>query len=191
MPDTSYFELLKDGDAEAFHQLVNDHQHKVVNTCYSFLRNREDAEDVAQEVFIEVYQSIGGFRRQAKLSTWIYRIAITKSLDFIRRENRKKRLGSVRAILGLADEAVQLPAPASASPEHDLERQERQQILQQALDSLADSQRVAITLSKIEGFSSREIAEIMGTTVPSVEALIHRAKVSLRKKLYRYYEKNL
>jgi RNA polymerase sigma-70 factor (ECF subfamily) len=192
MSDASLIKLLQSDDEEAFRRLVEDYRHRVINTCYRFIRNREDAEDVAQEVFIEVYRSIGGFRRQARLSTWIYRIAVTRSLDFIRRRDRKKRFGSVRAVLGFHhDEAVRLPAPARSSPAHDLEHQERRRILQQALNALPDSQQAAITLSKMEGFSTREIAEIMGTTVPSVEALIHRAKAGLRKKLRRYYEKKL
>lgn len=191
MPDRPFLELLQSGAEGAFHRLVEEHQHQVINTCYRFLGNKEDAEDVAQEVFIEVYRSIGGFRREAQLSTWIYRIAVTRSLDFIRRRNRKKRLGSVRALLGWSDQAEKLPAPARSSPAHDLEHQERRRILQRALDALPEGQRVAITLSKMDGFSNREIAGIMGTSVASVEALIHRAKENLRRKLHRYFQKNL
>jgi RNA polymerase sigma-70 factor (ECF subfamily) len=191
MPERSFLELLQSGDEEAFRRLVENYQHLVINTCYRFIGSKEDAEDIAQDVFVEVYRSIGGFRQQAKLSTWIHRIAVTRSLDFIRRRNRKKRFGSVRALLDWPDQAEELPAPARTSPAHDLEHQERRRILQQALDALPDSQQAAITLSKMEGFSNREIAEIMGTSIASVEALIHRAKASLRKKLTRYYEKKL
>ena len=81
-------ENLKKGDINSFRILVNEHQRKVLNTCYRFLNNKEDAEDLTQEVFLEVYKSISSFRGESKISTWIYRIAVTKSLDFIRKKKR-------------------------------------------------------------------------------------------------------
>ena len=77
------------GDAEAFDLLITEYQDRVVSTCARFVHNREDAEDVAQDVFLEVYQSVDGFRGQSRLSTWIYRIAVTKSLDFVRKMKQK------------------------------------------------------------------------------------------------------
>jgi len=191
MDDKAFQEALKSGHPEAFKKLVEHYQNKVINTCYGFLHNKEDAEDVAQEVFIEIYQSIAGFREEAKLSTWIYRISVTKSLDFIRKKTRKKRFGHIRNILGLNRQVEQIPAPPGANPETNLEHQERARILQEAVDSLAENQKIAITLSKYDGFSNKEIAGIMGTSVSSVEALIHRAKKNLQKKLYQYYKKHL
>jgi len=82
-------------------------------------------------------------------------------------------------------------APARTRPDAELERDERLRILQNALDSLPENQRIAITMSKYEGFSQQEIADVLGATVSAVESLIHRAKQNLRKKLYRYYERNL
>jgi RNA polymerase sigma-70 factor (ECF subfamily) len=153
------------------------------------VHNREDAEDIAQEVFLEAFQSIERFRGDAKLSTWIYRISVTKSLDFIRKQNRKKRFSKLRSIFGQEKEIERLPAPANDNPETIFEQQERANALKQAVDALAENQRIAITLHKYEGFSYKEVADIMGTSVSSVESLIHRAKQNLRKKLYAYYDK--
>ena len=74
-----------------FKSLVEIHQEKVRNTCFRFVKNSEDADDVAQEVFIQVYESLDKFRNEAEISTWIFRIAVNKSLDFLRRKKRKKR----------------------------------------------------------------------------------------------------
>ena len=85
---------LKEGNEKVFRQLVADYQLLVINTCFGIIQNREDAEDIAQEVFIEIYRSIHKFRSDSKLSTWIYRIAINKSLNFIRDNKRDKRFQS-------------------------------------------------------------------------------------------------
>ena len=166
-----------------FRAVVEAHQDRVLNICYKFLRNREDAEDTAQEVFVEVFRSLPDFRGDAQLSTWIHRVAVTKSLDALRRSHRKKRLGSVRQLLGL-DEAYQEPeGPDPLRPDRVLEEKERRVLLHQAMDKLPENQRIALTLSQIEGFSYQETAEVMGITLSSVESLIFRAKKGLRKHL--------
>ena len=181
---------IKAGHPDAFRRLVELYQHNVVNICYRFLHNREDAEDMAQEVFLEVYASIDTFREEAKLSTWMYRIAVTKSLDFLRKQKRQKRFGRVRQLLGPQEEVKHAPASLQQTPHQELEQQERAQILRQAIDGLPENQQIAFTLSKYDGLSYTDIADVMGTSISSVESLIHRAKKNLQKKLYRYYEKN-
>lgn len=182
---------LKNERPGAFRELVDLHRERVLNTCYRFTHDRQDAEDVAQEVFIEAHRSVAGFRGEAKLSTWLYRIAVTKSLDFVRRKNRKKRFGAVRGLFVFGGEAELIPAPPDGRPDMEAERRERYGILWEALDTLPENQRAAIVLSKYQGFSQREVAGILGTTVASVEALIQRAKKKLRKKLVRRYGKKL
>ncbi|MBN1350911.1 RNA polymerase sigma factor [candidate division KSB1 bacterium] len=189
MEETELIENIKTEQPGAFKDLVEQYQEKVLNTCYRFTNNKEDAEDVAQDVFVAIYQALPKFRGNAKLSTWIYRIAVTKSLDLIRSRKRKKRFARVQSIFkkgeGEREEELQIPHPDN--PHKDLEHLERAVILRKAVDSLVENQRVAITLNKYEGFNCQEIAEIMGTTQSAVEALIHRAKKKLHKKLYNYY----
>jgi RNA polymerase sigma-70 factor (ECF subfamily) len=191
MADNEIVKEIQRGNPETFKQFVDHFHHQVLNTCYGFVHHKEDAEDIAQEVFLEVYQSIANFREEAQLSTWIYRIAVTKSLDFLRKQKRQKRFGYIRNILGLENQVEQVPAPQSANPQTTLENQERARILQQAVNSLAENQKIAITLHNYEGFSYQEIADIMGVSVSAVESLIHRAKTSLQKKLYHYYAQHL
>ena len=186
-----FLNRLKSGDETAFRNFVESHQDKVLNTCYRFVRKQDDAEDLAQEVFIEVYRSIGRFREDAELSTWIYRIAVNKSLDFVRKMKRKKRFTFVLSLAGFEDENRELQLPVSINPHTELELKERVRILNRAIDSLPENQKVAITLSKYEGFSNKEIAEIMDTSVSAVHSLVHRAKYNLHKKLYQFYEKYL
>ncbi len=170
-----------------FSDLVAEHQEMVVNTCFRFVFNREDAEDLAQEVFVEVYRSLDKFREEAKLSTWIYRIAVSKSLDHLRRLKRKKRFSSLKRIIGIDDPADTIAAPDHDNPADVLVDKERVAVLQEALDGLPDNQKTAFLLSKQDGYSNQEIADILQTTVPAVESLIHRAKKNLKSRLERHY----
>lgn len=188
MNDRSLHKELTCEPPASFQRLVELHQTRVINTCYGFVHNKEDAEDIAQEVFLEVYKSLDSFRKDARLSTWIYRICVTKSLDFLRKQKRKKRFGRFKHFFGKAEDHIeQIPSPAAENPQKQLEKQERAELLRQAVESLAENQRIAVTLNKYEGFSYQEVAEIMGTSVSSVESLLHRAKKNLHKKLHQYY----
>ena len=173
-----------------FSELVAEHQEMVLNTCYRFVFNREDAEDLAQEVFLEVYRSLEKFREESRLSTWIYRIAVTRSLDHLRRMKRKKRFTSLKRVIGVDDPAESIPAPEHDNPADALADKERITLLQNALDSLPDNQKTAFLLSRQDGFSNKEIADILDTTISAVESLIHRAKKNLQAKLHRYYQQH-
>ena len=171
-----------------FSTIVAEHQDMVLNTCYRFVLNREDAEDIAQEVFLEAYRSLDSFRQESKLSTWLYRIAVTKSLDHLRKKKRKKRFSSLKRVMGFNDPAEELALPSSIeTPAEVLSGSERTEILQSALDSLPDNQKTAFLLSKYDGYSNQEIADVMQTTVSAVESLVHKAKKNLQKKLEKHY----
>lgn len=174
MDESDLIKKIKVGDMPAFNELVRIYQARVINTCYRFLFTHEDAEDISQDVFIEVYQSISSFRADSKLSTWIYRITVTKCLDEIKKRKRKKRITSVGKILHIDNIAEWLAG--GESPDKLLHHDEKMKQVMKALDSLPDSQRVAFTLSKIEGYTNSEIAEIMNTTTIAVESLVSRAK---------------
>lgn len=177
MEEMVFLHQLKSGDKTAFAKLVAIHQRNVINICYRFLLNQEDAEDIAQEVFIEVFHSLKNFKGQSKLGTWIYRIAVSKSLDEIKKQNRKKRISSAGKILGL--EQISDWLAGGTRPDKILEAQESLDILFENLNKIPDNQRIALTLSKIDGYSNPEIAELMQTTVIAVESLIYRAKKQL------------
>jgi len=167
-------ERLKSNDKKAFEELVALHKNSVINTCYRFLLDKEDAEDISQEVFIEIYQSIHSFRADAKISTWIYRITVTKCLDEIKKRNRKKRISSFGKLLHLDDVANWIIG--GKQPDADLETSDTISSINKVLNQLPDNQRIAFTLSKIDGCTNQEISEIMKTTTIAVESLIYRAK---------------
>jgi len=179
---------LKTDDREAFRILVERYQDRVINTCYGFLHNRQDAEDTAQEVFLEIFRSIGSFRESARLGTWIYRIAIAKSLDLLRKMKRKKRLAVLVRFFSDENSAGEEPVETT-NPHRLLEEKERAQILKAGVDSLVENQRIALILHRYQGFQYNEIAEIMGISLGAVESLLHRAKKNLQKNLYKYFER--
>ncbi|MCB0642437.1 MAG: sigma-70 family RNA polymerase sigma factor [Phaeodactylibacter sp.] len=182
---------LEAGSEVAFRQLVEEYQDQVVNTCLGFVPNLQDAEDIAQEVFIEIYRSISKFRQDAKLSTWIYRIAVTKSLEFIRHRKRKKRAAFFQSLIGLEDDRLKGVQDGFNHPGYQLENQDLAKILYTAIEKLSDNQRTAFTLNQSDGLSVKEVAEIMDLSVSAVEALVHRARKNLRKQLQSYYEKDM
>lgn len=190
MSDTEIIEQLKQGSERAFKKLVDKHQKLVVNTCYGLVHNREDAEDIAQEVFVEVYRNIDKFRADAKLSTWLYRIAVNRSLNHIRNNKKHRWFSAVKDEVAAKNrELLQVRTSKTDEPEYDLENKQRAIILKEAINSLPKNQKVAFTLSKYEELSYQEIAEVMDLSVSSVESLLFRAKKGLQKKLYECYKK--
>lgn len=178
---------LRQGNEAAFSKLVEEYQELVYNTALGIVQDRDDADDITQEVFMQVYQSIGGFKGDSKLSTWLYRITVSKALDHEKKKSRKKRFGIVQRLFGAKEEEQMLPAEFE-HPGILMEKRERAAALFKALKQLAPNQRIAYTLHKLEGQSYQEIAEIMNTTLFAVESLMGRAKSNLKKILNKYYE---
>jgi len=191
MDQKGILEGLQTGDEHAFRMLVDEYQLMVVNTCKGFVHDLSDAEDLAQEVFIEVFRSASKFRGDSKISTWIYRIAVNKSLNFVRDNKRKKFFQSIENNL-FGSKKLDIPAPhVTDQPDLEIENNQRKQNLYRAIDGLPETQRTAFSLSKFDDLSYREIAEVMGLSVASVESLIHRAKLNLQKKLFHCYKKGI
>jgi RNA polymerase sigma-70 factor (ECF subfamily) len=188
LDESQLISSLQQHSESAFRELVSAFQDRVYNTCLGLLQNDEDAEECAQDVFIEVHRSIHKFRGDAKLSTWIYRIATTKALELIRKQKRQKRFAFLRSLT--TKEGDDLPVASFDHPGVTLENKENAQALFKAIEKLPDSQRVAFTLHKVEGLPYQEICEIMDTSLGSVESLIFRARKNLQKILRSYYEKN-
>jgi RNA polymerase sigma factor (sigma-70 family) len=180
-------EQLKKGDEAAFKTIVETWQNMVFNTALGIVQNAEDAEDIAQEVFVQVHQSVSSFKGESKFSTWLYRITVTKSLDHERRKKRKKRFAFVRSIFGEENEVLVNP-PDFHHPGVVLDNKEDAAALFRAIAELPENQRIAFTLNKVEGLSYQEVSEVMKSTLSSVESLMHRAKNNLKNKLEDYYK---
>jgi RNA polymerase sigma factor (sigma-70 family) len=169
---------LKQGNEAAFKQVFEVHQDRIYNTILYMIQSAEEAEDLTQEVFVDVFLSMENFKAQSKLSTWIYRIAVNKALNHQRFKKAKKRLGAVLSIFNLspADNAPDFIHPGIL-----LENKELSESLYQAINRLPEKQKTAFVLRQLEDLSYIEIAEVMQTTTPSVESLLFRAKQNLQK----------
>lgn len=164
-----------------FERLYHEHKTLVYNVALHYLQSIEDAEEVTQDVFVKVYHSLENFNQKASYKTWIYRISINQCLDFNKRKNSQKRF----YIFGKKSQNEQeyLNTSTFEHPGILLENQEDAAILFSVINTLTDNQKTAFLLSKLNGMSNPEIAEIMQLSISSVESLVFRAKASLQEKL--------
>ncbi|MEO7393648.1 MAG: RNA polymerase sigma factor [Chitinophagaceae bacterium] len=182
MTELELIQGLRKGEEPAFKYLVDTFQDRIFNTAIGIVQNAEDAQDVAQEVFIQVYRSIHSFKGESKLSTWLYRISTTRALDLLRSRKSKKRFGFMQRMFGEGNEPL-YEIPDFNHPGVALDRKENAAKLFKAIAQLPDNQKAAFTLHKLEDLSYHEISEVMQTSVAAVESLMHRAKQNLRKML--------
>ena len=187
--ETELVERLKQGDETAFKTIVEQWQDMVYNTILGIVQNETEAEDLAQDVFIKVFEKISTFKGDSKFSTWLYRIATTTALDHLRSKKRKKRFGFLQSLTGIGgDEKEQIPD--FHHPGVKLDNKERAAVLFKAIDALPENQKSAYMLHKLEGLSYRDVSEVLNTTVSAVESLMSRANQNLRKQLEEYYNKH-
>ncbi len=179
MDDAQLMQRVREGDEAAFRLIVETHQRQILNLCYRFVANQQDAEEVAQDVFIHLFRSAKTYQPTAKLSTYLYRIAVNLSLNRIR-DRKRKRMFSLEAMK--SERHRELPHP-DGSPDRILEKSELAAQVRKVLDGLPESQRTAVVLKRFEGMSYEEIAGVMHCSVSAVESLLHRAKIGLKKKL--------
>ncbi|MDQ5930265.1 MAG: hypothetical protein QG594_2052 [Bacteroidota bacterium] len=166
---------------ESFQELYAQYKTLVYNVALNYVQNIEDAEEITQDVFVQLFQSIATFKQQSSLKTWIYRITINKSLDFLKHKKSQKRF----FIFGKRSEN-EFEIQNISNFEHPgvlLENKEKSKLLFGLINQLNENQKTAFILSKIDGLSNPEIAVIMQLTVSSVESLLFRAKENLKKKL--------
>lgn len=187
--ETELIERLKQGDESAFKVIVEQWQDMVYNTILGIVQNETEAEDLAQDVFIKVFEKIGTFKGDSKFSTWLYRIATTTALDHLRSKKRKKRFGFLQSLGGGGPEEKE-QVPDFHHPGVSLDNKERAAVLFKAIDALPENQKAAYTLHKLEGLSYRDVSEVLNTTVSAVESLMSRANQNLRKQLEDYYNKH-
>jgi RNA polymerase sigma-70 factor (ECF subfamily) len=155
----------------------------------SIIQNEDDADDITQDVFIQVFRSVSSFKGESKFSTWLYRIVISKSLDHVKKTKRKKRFAFVQSFFGNNDNEEIHPEEFN-HPGIVTEKREASVVLFKALQKVPDNQRIAFTLHKLEAQKYSDIAEILGLSLQAVESLMARAKANLRKILQQYYSEN-
>ena len=187
-------QITEHNDHGAFAVLADKYQKMVVNTCRGFVNSYADAEDLAQDVFIELFVSLPEFRHESKLSTWIYRIAVNKSLNFVRKKKRESIFSSLGSILDSSEKQQQkeIKDPGSFDDaDKGLNSKELHLTLKTAINKLPENQKIAFILNKYQDLSYKEVAEVMDVSLSSVESLLFRAKSNLQELLSDYFKKNV
>jgi RNA polymerase sigma-70 factor, ECF subfamily len=186
-PDAALMLRVKNGDLQAFEQLVQKYKHPIVNVIYRMLHDLDEAEDLAQNVFVRVFQSAGRYEVSAKFSTWIFTIARNMGLNEIRRRGRHpaQSLESSQS-----DDEEQAPRQytdeRTIAPPQALMHRELEQKIKEALEGLPEKQRLAIALCQEEELSYEEIALVLGCSLSATKSLIHRGRETLKEKLKPY-----
>lgn len=190
MDELELIQKLKERNETAFRYVISTYQKMVLNCSFKFLRNVESAQDLTQEVFLEVFESIHTFKQNSKLSTWIYRITVSKSINQLNSLKTKKRFAFLTSLLGNENNEEIYAASESNNPDKLLENKDRAAVLKWAIEKLPENQRIVFTLSKYNEMNYEEIAAILNASISSVESLLHRAKTNLKKILFHYYQKH-
>jgi RNA polymerase sigma-70 factor (ECF subfamily) len=172
---------LKRGDERAFAELIRRYQDRVFDLGYRMLGDRQEAEDVSQEIFVAVHRALAAFRGDSRLSTWIFRVAKNHLLN--RLEYLRRRGGGRTDEL---EEGLEVEGdPAAAAPDRDLERREQQELVQRALAELDEAQRMIVVLRDIEGLGYDEIVVVLDEPLGTVKSRLHRARAALAKAVAR------
>lgn len=189
MTDTDLMMKVKAGDPSALRMIVEKYQRRIINVAYRLLGDQDEAEDIAQETFLKVYLSAKSYKPKAELFTYLYTIATNLALNRLRKK-RRVRWFSLDAFRENGEEGVEpeIPTDPEDQPDLSLERAEREAVVRRALDALPPAQKTAVILSRYEGLSYKQIAEVMDISVSAVESKLHRAKQTLRKELIAYIE---
>jgi RNA polymerase sigma-70 factor (ECF subfamily) len=183
MTDQELITGILNRDKQVIQFLVGKYHKQVIKTAFHLLQNMDDAEDLAQDVCIEIIESARSFKGNSSLSTWIYRLTVNKSLNFIRKNKRKQLVKQFESFFSKGDDDVSSRVAEPSEHDKTFENNERKQILEKAINSLPENQKTAFILSKYEELSYKEITEIMNISLASVESLLQRAKQNLQKKL--------
>ena len=195
-PDVQLMMQVREGDAFAFEELMRRNQSRVNSILFNMVGNREQAEDLTQDVFLRVYKARDNYQPEARFSTWLYRIVHNIALNALRSKHHRPELlfSGASPQKGSPDQSDvfsfedTLMEKSGLMPTRLLAKKELQGIVRKAIDSLGERQRLAILLHRFEGMNYPEIAEVMDLTPKAVKSLLCRARVNLQTVLRPYIE---
>jgi RNA polymerase sigma-70 factor (ECF subfamily) len=185
-PDLELVRRCQEGDVSAFQTLVERYQQRAVRLSYRYVKNQEDAEDIAQDAFIRVFRSIKDFRNESQFYTWFYRILVNLSLDHLRR-NKQKGVEYQDGVLLRSQSAAEVQQKGS-SPREQLWKKQRRIAITQAIETLPDDQRTTVVLREIDGLSYEEIAQVTKVPIGTVMSRLYYARRKLQDKLKEYLD---
>ena len=182
-------EKARGGNVRAFTELVTRYERNIFRLALHITQNREDAEDVLQEAFLKAFQHLGQFQGQSKFYTWIVRIAVNEALMKLRKRKSDRTVSLDEELDTGEDTLVREIAVWGEDPEQLYSREELQQILNQAIQSLSAPYRTVFALRDIEELSTEETAAALGLTIAAVKSRLLRARLMLREKLTRLFKR--
>lgn len=187
-PDADLIELCQQGNELAFQELVERYQTRVASIAYKVLGNYEDARDVAQDVFFKLYRGIKSFDPQKKFFTWLYRLTVNASIDFLRAKRRRSYESSLEE---REEQFYNIPEPETSSITFDFEREELRQIFVKLAEKLNPKQRAAFVLCDLQGFTADEVAEILDCPKVTLRWYLHEARKKIRKEVMKEHPEYL
>lgn len=171
--------LAREGDEEAFAQLVRENESRIYTLTLRMTNNREDAQDLAQEAFLNAWRGIGKFQGDSSFSTWLYRLASNACIDHLRRRKRRQEVDFTAPLYNEEDQPIELP-DSSFDPQFELERQQQRQAVEYALAALPPAQRKILVLRELHGLSYQEIAQALDLDLGTVKSRISRGRLAMR-----------
>lgn len=187
-PDVQLMLRFRAGDERAFRELFQKHGRAIVNFAYNFVGSRPRAEELAQDVFLQVYRAGARYEPNAKFTTWLYRIATNACLNEVRRPERRYRMRPLERETDSGDERaeISLPDPAALPGESILAGRELESRIRVVLAALPENQRAALIMSRVDGLSYREVADALECSESAVKSLVFRATATLRRELQEF-----
>ncbi|GJM43588.1 MAG: RNA polymerase sigma factor [Gemmatimonadota bacterium] len=185
--DTTLVQQAKAGDEAAFAELVERHQGRVYHHALRLMGSAEDAEEVLQDTFLQVFRNLDRFEERSRFSTWIYRIATNEALMRLRKARRKREVFLEDAFARDGEHAVEQIRDFARSALDDVADTEIRAALDAALAELPEEYRVVFTMRDIDGLTNAEVAEVLEISVPAVKSRLHRSRLYLRDRLSRTF----
>src|SRR6201996_5213403 len=186
-PDIDQVELAKGGDTQAFEGLIRKYERQIFRTAQHITQNREDAEDIVQDVFFKAFQKLEQFQGNSKFSTWLVRIAVNESLMRLRKRKTSKTVSMDQDVETDEGSIPRDFAEWRPNPEQIYSQSELADILRKTIQGLPPGFRSVFTLRDVENLSTEETAEALGLSVPAVKSRLLRARLQLRERLSRYF----
>ncbi|MCC5848412.1 MAG: sigma-70 family RNA polymerase sigma factor [Verrucomicrobia bacterium] len=183
IPEKVLVQRAREGDVEAFEVLMRRYHGRIYALLYNMTSNKEDAEDLLQEVFLKAYQALPKFKGQSSFYTWVYRIGVNRAINYVKKRKRRTALSLDNVDLGIERDPALVEMASGDSPHRQANLKELQEKLNNALQTLSEKHRIVVVMHDIEGVPHNEIAEYVGCSPGTVRSRLFYARQQLQAEL--------